>query len=55
MQPYEKELQKHAKRRAQIQSWYKAGRSPRSIATQEGISVQRVYQIINGKRNGGKK
>jgi transposase len=49
-QPYEKERQQHAKRRAQIIARYNRGISTRQIALEEGISTQRVYQIINGEK-----
>ena len=47
---YFKEVQRYVKRRAQINAWYRSGRSAKWIAEQEGITAQRVHQIVNRKK-----
>ena len=49
---YQKQLEKWAKRREKFRELATKGWTPRRIAEANGLSVQRVYKILEVKPNG---
>jgi len=52
---YRKQLEKWARRRDRFKSLVAQGWTCRKIAEAEGLSVQRVHKIVNGKVKAKKK